>query len=284
MSLNSGAEEPLIINLNADINGDPSEIDLDHSDKPIGFRLPFRLFCAGPSQSGKSRFVQRLVGEMDDWFDIRISDFYYLHPARELSSGSRQKFIQPLQDACVKMNVRFRNISGTEEQWFRDIELADEENHRLLVIDDMQEEITSSAKWADVFVRLSHQKLLSVILIDQTFFSGSDTGGKNSGFGRKIRRNCTDFVLFAGLKEQTHVNRIAGVVLGKNTDFIDKCFEWLNENVQNNFDRYILVDKNTASDPYLPRNFMKYFGVKTNIFKDPKTNQRLVIYFPCSFL
>ena len=44
--------EPDFINLNADVDGQPTLIELPHPDKPVGFRAPLRMYVVGPSQSG----------------------------------------------------------------------------------------------------------------------------------------------------------------------------------------------------------------------------------------
>lgn len=266
---------PSAINLNADVDGEPTVIELDHPEKPIGFRCPIRLYVVGPSQSGKSRLVQGLVEEMPDWFDVKFRMCFYLHPASELSSGIRNSHIQPLQTACAKYDVPFRNISANTDEFLRQLERMDQQ-HRLLIIDDMQTQITDSPKWADVFVRLSHHIFLSVILISQNFYSGKH--------GPAIRRNCTEFVLFKSLRDKNYIANIANDLLRGNVHFLEKCFTWLAENMQDSYSRYIVIDRNEGSDPHLPRNHLAYFGVKTNLFKNPETGQRQVVYFPCSSL
>jgi hypothetical protein len=273
----NGGWDPDYINLNADLNGEPSVIDLPHPDKPIGLRAPCRIYVVGPSQSGKTRMIQRLMNEMRDWFDVSFKEFFYLFPASELTSNSRQEFIQPLQQICERNQIPFRNISGQQQQFFDQLERMDKQ-HRICVIDDMQTEVTDNPKWADVFSRLSHQKFLSIVLISQNFYSGQA--------GRDIRLNVTEFILWSTLREKHYLSRIGADILGRKGGghFIEKCFEWLDNNVPNSYDRYLLIDVNRASDPHLPKNYLRYFGCKTNLFKDERTGQRQVVYFPCSSL
>lgn len=267
--------EPAFINLNADVDGDPTVLEVPHPDKPIGFRCPVRIYVVGPSQSGKSTWVLRLVNEMDDWFDCKFTTLFYLHPATELGTGSRDDHIIPLQNACEKHNVMFNNISGTVDDFFRKAESMIRE-HRLLVIDDLYQKITDSEAWAEMFQRISHSKFLSIILLSQNYYSGKQ--------GPAIRRNCSEFVLFKSLREKNYVTNIANDLLKGNAAFLTKCFDWVADNSENAYDRYIVIDRNEGSDPFLPRHHLQYFGVKTNLFKDEKTGERLVVYFPCSSL
>lgn len=263
------------INLNADIDGQPSIIELDHPDKPIGFRCPIRLYVVGPSQSGKSRLVTKLIEEMPDWFDVKFQACFFMHPPSELASGIRQSSLQPIQNSCIKYNVPFSNISANPLDIIFRLEQQQQE-HRLLIIDDMGSTVTDDPRWADVFMRISHRTHLSIILISQNFYSGKR--------GPEIRRNCSDFIIFKSLREENYIRNIAKDLLKGNTTFLEKCFEWLGDNVTKSYDRYLVIDSNEGSDPFLPYNHLAYFGVKTNLFKDDKTGVREVIYFPCSSL
>ena len=212
---------------------------------------------------------------MDCYFDVRFKTLFYLHPPAELTSGIRDDHIRPLKEACERHDVPFRNISGSLSEFMRQLEHMPKE-HKLLIVDDLQTAVTDSSKWADIFQRVSHHIFLSIILINQNYFSGK--------YGPDIRRNCTDFVLFRTLREKNYISNIAADLLKGNARFLEKCFSWVGENVENSYDRYIVIDRNEGSDPNLPRHHLQYFGVKTNLFKDPKTGMRLVVYFPCSSL
>jgi hypothetical protein len=43
--------DPHYVNLNADINGEPTTINLPHPDKPIGFRTPCRIYVRSNLES-----------------------------------------------------------------------------------------------------------------------------------------------------------------------------------------------------------------------------------------
>jgi len=217
-----------------------------------------------------SYFVQRICEEMELWFDVKFAEMYYVHPGGLLAPESiRGKHINALRHSCERLGVVFREITSNVEAFLNSL-IDGTDTEKLCVLDDLGPLIFESRGIYDALTRVSHHNRITYMVLLQSFF----VPGKN---GPAIRKNFTDFVLFPSIWEMPHQADISAKLFNGDRDFLNQCVEFLNTNIDSNFNRYVWIDHNTTSNPFLPAFFMKQFAIRTNLFKD-KNGNRMVIY------
>ena len=129
-------------------------------------QTPFRMLISGSSGTGKTTFIENLL------LSERIPKFstiYYCYPF-ELGDP-------PVDwDKKLPFNVEF--ITDLPDLKFFDTV----ESHSLLVLDDLWAETCKSLDLVKAFKVFSRKKNVSIIVVSQSYFSGSHEG-------REIRNN-----------------------------------------------------------------------------------------------
>ena len=113
------------------------------------FISPATIVLSGTTSSGKSTWMERFLHHQ--MFDVSPERIYYCY-------GVYQKKFEQMP------NVTF--VQGLPESF----EEFYGPRHNLLVIDDLQDEVTSSKSVEQLFTRESHHKNLSVVYINQNLF------------------------------------------------------------------------------------------------------------------
>ncbi|GFX09163.1 uncharacterized protein TNCV_4167421 [Trichonephila clavipes] len=110
----------------------------------IKLHHPYNLIISGPSQSGKTSLVQKLISEQV--YEVPMKNIVWC-------------FKYPQNWFLNKKNLKF--VSGLPSE-------AEEENCDLIVLDDMMNDVTSEI--SQMFTMGSHHKKYSIILITQNLF------------------------------------------------------------------------------------------------------------------
>ena len=119
--------------------------------------MDFRLYCdrtlvvAGPSQSGKTSFVLKLLDHRDEIFRCKINRVLWCH-------GIYQAKLNTLLDS--KGYILHHNI----------IEVKDIEPYDIVVLDDLIHESKNSQDVTAMFTRAAHHKPCFIIFIMQNLF------------------------------------------------------------------------------------------------------------------
>ena len=131
------------------------------------------IIIGGPSQSGKTELVYKLINNSNDLFESPFDKIYY--------------FYDVWQNGFNNLNNEVELIQGLpDENFLRELEPT---MHKLMVLDDQQLNALNSSIIAEIFTKYSHHKNLSVILILQNLFHQ----GK---YSRDISLNTHYFILF----------------------------------------------------------------------------------------
>ena len=125
-------------------------------------------------------------------------------------------------------------------------------NHNLIVIDDLQHEANNSKEVEQLFTRGSHHKNLTVIFLNQNlFYKGS--------YARTIALNCHYMVLFKNPRANSQIQSL------KSQTGINNLLEAYKDATSNQYG-YLVIDLHPASNPI--------YRMRTNIF----ANEDSVIY------
>ena len=127
-----------------------------------GFVHPFTCIIAGPTQSGKTYFLKRLLKALE----------FYIDPCPERiiwCFGIENKEQMSFFENCnLKVPIEF--IEGLPIDIHKTISPKEK---TLIILDDLMQEIGQNSAMSTLFTRQSHHKNLSVIFVVQNFFHQS---------------------------------------------------------------------------------------------------------------
>ena len=140
----------------------------------LPFISPTTLAIVGPTQSGKSVFTKRLIENSGVMFTI---------PPKKILYSEYQKLFDEMNDIP---NLTFHE-GLPDRQLLK--EFSKDNDHTLLVLDDLASKIVTSEEIVHLFTVMSHHRFITVLYICQHLYQP----GK---YGRTISLNCANFVLF----------------------------------------------------------------------------------------
>ena len=158
----------------------------------VFLRHPFTMVISGPTGSGKTLWVKRLI-ELRDTVSfpppLKVTYFY----------GEYQSLFDEI------MNVEFVNgLDGIENYGSREPEW--------IIVEDLMLESSNSAVISNLFSRASHHRNLSVILLTQNFFcKGKET--------RNITLNAQYVILFKNPRDKYRSTNVS-----KSYTKVSSCF------------------------------------------------------------
>ena len=204
----------------------------------IPFNSPTTAIISGPTGSGKSTFIFRIIENVSVMFKEKVYKIYYFYT-----------FWQNLFERFQNKNVSF--IKGLPNEDI--IDKVTDANHNLLILDDMQMTALNSSFIANLFSRESHHKNFSVFLILQNFFHQ----GK---YGRDISLNSHYLILFRN-KRDKNIIKILGTQIG-----LGKKLENVYLDATNEVYGYIMIDLTPSGD--------STYMLRSHIFPD----EYLIVY------
>ena len=156
---------------------------------------PSTMFISGCTQSGKTTFLKRLIKNANQMYDTPVHKVMFAY------SSWQPIFDQIEQEENNGMQVTFQEGIPTEENLIEWIGIK--HDHKLLVIDDLTEEVSSSSLMCKLFTTLSHHKNVSVCLISHNVFLSHQ--GK---FARTISLNAHYMVFFRNRRDGLQIKTI----------------------------------------------------------------------------
>lgn len=119
----------------------------------IQFKSPVTMMLSGCTRSGKTTFIKRLLENLNvfDKMPERIYYFYGIYSPAFQTKSERINFIEGLPDDFTTY-------------------MNNNRSHTLIVIDDLQKEVSDSSAVEKLFTRESHHRNLSVCLLLQNIF------------------------------------------------------------------------------------------------------------------
>ena len=148
---------------------------------------PFGMVVCGPTMSGKSEFVFKLIREKEQLIDKPIDRVVYLY-------GEWQAGFEGLKDVEFHKGI---------DSVVSDATFFDSSQLTVLILDDLGQELSGHPKAAQLFTQGIHHKNICVIFIIQNLY-------KQGKAMRDIHLNCQYLVLFRNCRD---VNQIK--VLGR---------------------------------------------------------------------
>ena len=141
---------------------------------------PSSFFIAGPSSSGKTVFTKRLLLNRDLLFDKKVDKIVWCYG-----------HYQDLFDDPELKDVRF--VQGFQQEMF-----AMDEGPRIVIIDDLMNELSDNKEFINMFVKNRHINVTTIFLTQCLFYK--------SNVYRCISLNANYFVIMRMLRDKKQLS------------------------------------------------------------------------------
>ena len=150
---------------------------------------PFTSVIAGPTGSGKTQFVKRLIlAEGNTLIQPAIDNIIWCYGE-----------YQDAYDHLASLVPQIRFVEGYPDDLLQSL---DRSQRNLIVIDDLMSESGNNGKVTELFTKGSHHRNLSVILILQNlFYKGKEM--------RTISLNAHYMILFKNPRDASQISHLA---------------------------------------------------------------------------
>ena len=229
----------------------------DFEEVDLKFQTPCSICVSGPSQSGKSQWILKLIKNRDLLFTERFHELYYCIP-ENVSHNPNHKFEEikksyPSARICyglpdvTKLNLNFDNTS------------------KLLIIDDLMTEFLASFQMVKLLsVEVHHCNITTIFTLHNLFVP--------SKFGRTITRNINYKVLFSNRLDLKEIRNVS-LQISNQPNFLSESFDFLNKEFSNE-PAYIVIDGHIKSK-------LKNLFVRSQIFPSSDDSEiRPIFFFP----
>ena len=151
------------------------------------FRAPFGAVVCGPTMSGKSHYIFKLIKNADRMISRPVDRVVYCY-------GAWQSAFQDLQN-------RVEFLKGLD-QVLSDDEFFLPSQHTLLIVDDLASEIANNPKASKLFTQGIHHLNVSIILIMQNLY-------KQGKAMRDIHLNSQYMILFRNCRDVNQIKTLS---------------------------------------------------------------------------
>ena len=219
---------------------------MENSFSQVILKHPFACLVSGPTKSGKSYLVRKILQQNRILIDKPIDKIIYCYSSWQTSFEDNDfKTIFPIIELY---------------QGIPSVETFDVNKNNIIILDDLMKESGSENSIYDLFCVDSHHKSISVFLMTQNLFPRE----KNA---RAISLNCDYIIIMNNPRDKNQVNYLARQIFPKKSKYLIEAYEDATENKE--FGHLFLdLTQTTAAK----------FRVQSNILGGDKR----VIYLPIS--
>jgi hypothetical protein len=162
------------------------------------FKGPFTCMIAGPTQSGKTSLLSKVLSN--------LVHLIQPNPTRIVYCYSRP------QEA-------FKSMSGIEfNEGLPNLDEFDPKENNLIILDDLMDQCEKDKSILNLFTVDSHHKNISTFLITQNLFSK----GK---YSRTISLNCHYMIIFNNPRDRSQIYFLARQMFPTCPNFLVECYE-----------------------------------------------------------
>lgn len=180
------------------------------------FNHPFTCLVAGPTQSGKTYFVQKILENKNIVIEPRPDRIIYCYSSWQTKFDDIKNKIQ-----YIEFHEGIKNIDEINPTY-----------NNLIIFDDLLNECEKDESILNLFTVHSHHKNISVFILSQNLYSR----GK---FFRTISLNCHYLVIFKNPRDKSQLNVLARQLFPNKINFFLESFL---DAVENKAHSYIFVD------------------------------------------
>ena len=207
---------------------EPTKRETHHPLFPeFAFQHPFSMLVVGPTQSGKTEFVEAMFENPLIDFptdkEVRIIWFYNQWQPRydimEMQLGSCIKYQHGLPD------------------WSESLQELDPEIHHILVFDDLMNQAVNSPILSRLFTQGRHRNASVILLMQNMFPKGK--------YNTDISRNAQYLVLFRSPSDRKQINTIADRIFAEDRFKFMQVYSKATSIPYG----YVLIDNHPRTDP-----------------------------------
>ena len=225
----------------------------------LKLKMPFSLMVSGPSQSGKSQWICKLIEQRAQIFETEFDQIIYCQPEL-LAHRPNEIFNRILKSFPTAMLLSgLPNIAKLHLNIGRGRPV-------LLIIDDQMNAFLSSEAMLHLLTVGVHHHDVNVIFTVQNYFSASK-------FGKTMTRNSIYKTFFFNRTDLTELRHISTQIVAKSPNFLKSCFDFLMKKFPQDQSHYVFVDGHYRSN-------VPNFFVRSKIFPDEDGVIRPIIFFP----
>ena len=199
------------------------------------FKMPFTAIVAGPTGSGKTTWLIKLLTQADMLFTAQIDRLVYCYG----------KYL----DSSFKILKQKYNFLETYEG-IPDLQF-DKQLNNVIIFDDLINEISKNEQISDYFTKGSHHDNLSIFVLTQNLFF-------KSPIIRTINLNAHYIIIFKNPRDSQQIQYLGNQIYGSKSRILRDIYNLACDNVPHG---YIMLDfkQTTPAD----------FRIKTNILHEP---------------
>jgi len=237
---------------------DPQAIvqKIELTDDDMKLQTPCALCITGPSQSGKSTFILKLIKYRDQMFNQTFKRLIYCQPANLCIRGN------PVFEQILKEFPTAELVCGLPDVTKLNLDM--DTSPKCIIIEDLMVELMNSAEMVHLFTVQVHHSNLTVLASNHNHFY-------NSRFAKSLSRNIGYKVFFYNRLDLRELKMISAQI-SNNSNFLIECFNFLMSKFSNN-NAYILIDGSFQSK-------MKSLFVRSHIFPQENGELKPIIFFP----
>lgn len=179
---------------------------MEFEARDIQFRHPFRGFLAGQSGSGKSTWIRNFLNVISIMTDTIFDKIIYVY-----------HIDTPMYQEIRKEHPNIIWIQGYLDTLVDD-HLSNNQEKKLLILDDLMVQLANSKNFAELTTTLSHHLNTSVLYTFQnTLYQGKQM--------RTIHLNSTFYVLFKSPRDMTQVKTLANQLGVLTPETLKRCYK-----------------------------------------------------------
>lgn len=229
-------------------------INFDEND--LKFQIPCSICVSGPSQSGKTQWILKLIQNRQKLFSGDFFELYFCIP--EQLSLSPNPIFQEIRKVFPSAQLHLGLPDITK------LNLNFDQTPKLIVIDDLMTEFLASYQMVKLLsVEVHHCNITTIFTLHNLFAP--------SKFGRTITRNINYKVLFSNRLDIKEIRNVS-LQISNQPNFLKSCFEFLSKEFPSE-PPYILIDGHIKSK-------LKTWFVRSHIFPSTDSEIRPIIFFP----
>jgi len=169
------------------------------------FKHPCNISVVGPSQAGKSTWVRDLLLHEDELFDVEFEQIHWIY-AQDTDLTRILPYLFPKK---IKL---WKGLPLDFDQFLKDIP-----ENSVIVIDDLQQDVSKHPDIVELFTRQGHHLKITVILMLHNLFFAS----KNRV---TINRNSSYIAMFKSPLDLTPISAIGQKLLHKKSNIVVEIY------------------------------------------------------------
>ena len=203
---------------------------------------PARILIFGPSYSGKSTLVSKLIDYQLQVFDLKFDRIIYCSDGSSLNTMTK--------------GLPIENYEFYDKNLF---ESLDSKQNNCIILDDFMHRATNDVEISELFTKRSHHQNVTIIFLLQNLFP-------KSKFMTDIKRNANYIILMSSPADEKSIKLFSSYLDPSNPNFIYNAYI---DATKNKSFSYLLVD--------LHQQQSNEIRIRSNLIFDGKPEQTVYI-------